>query len=223
MLFDQIRHLSLREQVVEQIRTAIIEGRLRPRDHITEAAITQQTGVSRTPVREALILLEREGLVTSIPNRGSFVRAFNQQDVREIFSMRTNLENFTAELIIDKLNNQDFDRLEEKVRQQKHYIEAGSFKDVRRTDMVFDAYLIERSNHHILMRKWGELVAQIAALLYLRAEAIPDYDEYLAVRDHGLIIEAYKARDLQQVRACNDLINSRVMNECLTAVSKLEP
>jgi DNA-binding GntR family transcriptional regulator len=92
-VFSQIRAVSLREQVAEQIRIAIIEGRLKPNDHIVESQLTEQLGVSRTPVREALILLESESLVVSIPNRGCFVRAFSTDDVRALFSMRIVLEN----------------------------------------------------------------------------------------------------------------------------------
>src|SRR5688572_3458655 len=98
MTFSQIRAMNLREQVVEQIRTAIIEGRLKPNDHIVESSLTQMLGISRTPVREALILLEQDGLVVSYPNRGSYVRNFTSQDVDEVFSMRTMLENFAGEL-----------------------------------------------------------------------------------------------------------------------------
>jgi len=63
--FSQVRASNLREQVVEQVRAAIIQGHLKPGDHIIEASLTKQLGVSRTPVREALILLEREGLVVA--------------------------------------------------------------------------------------------------------------------------------------------------------------
>src|SRR3954471_5557932 len=99
MALSQIRTVSLREQVVQQIRTAIIEGRIKPNDHLTEMTLTEQLGVSRTPIREALILLEREGLVIAAPNRGCFVRAFSEQDVDEVFSMRATLENLAGKLI----------------------------------------------------------------------------------------------------------------------------
>ena len=93
----KIHPVSLRDQVVDQIRTAIIQGQLKPGDHIVKQDLTDLLGVSRTPVREALLLLEQEGLVTSIPNRGFFVRVFTEQDVEHIFSMRTTLENFAGE------------------------------------------------------------------------------------------------------------------------------
>jgi DNA-binding GntR family transcriptional regulator len=212
--FSQIRSISLREQVVDQIRTAIIEGRLKPNDHVVEQSLTEQLGVSRTPVREALILLEREGLLVASRNRGCFVRVFTPEDVRAIFSMRTVLENFAGELIIDRLTSDDHAQMQASIELQQRYIKNGDFKNVRSTDMAFHRYLIEMSEHPLLMRSWSELVAQIAALLYVRAEAIPDYDEYLAIRDHQAIVDAYRQRDIQQLQAVNKRINERVAGEC---------
>ncbi|NWG15307.1 MAG: GntR family transcriptional regulator [Chloroflexi bacterium] len=221
-VFSQIRPVSLREQVAEQIRTAIIEGRLKPNDHVVEAALTEQLGVSRTPVREALIILEREALIVTVPHRGAFVRAFNEEDVEALFSMRTTLENFAAELVIDRLGDQDYTYLEDLVDRQRHYIEQNDFKQVRSTDMAFHQYLISYSGHPLLMRSWEEIVAQVAAVLYLRAEAQPDYDEYLAISDHCAILDAYRARDLEKVKAENRRINNRVAAECLSAVRVLK-
>jgi DNA-binding GntR family transcriptional regulator len=218
--FSQIRTISLREQVVDQIRTAIIEGRLKPNDHIVEQSLTEQLGVSRTPVREALILLEREGLLVSSRNRGSFVRVFTQDDVLNIFSMRTTLENFAGELIINQLTTDEHAHLDATIEKQLHFIEQGDFKNVRSTDMAFHRFLIERSAHPMLGRSWSELVAQIAALLYVRAEAIPDYDEYLAIRDHQAIVDAYRQRDLEALRAVNKRINERVAGECCLGLAQ---
>jgi DNA-binding GntR family transcriptional regulator len=219
--FSQIRPVSLREQVVEQIRVAIIEGRLKPNDHIVEANLTKQLGVSRTPVREAFILLEREGLVFTEPNRGCFVRAFTEKDVADIFSMRTTLENFAGELIVEHLNDDDFYFLNTSIERQRRAISDVDFKQVRSIDMAFHRYLIDRSRHPLLIRGWRELVAQIAALLYVRADAIPEYDEYLAIKDHQAIVDAYKARDIEAIRWQNHRINDRVAGECRFSLRKL--
>lgn len=219
--FSPIQAVSLREKVAEQVRTAIIEGRLKPNDHIVEANLTQQLGVSRTPVREALILLEREALIVSVPHRGSFVRAFNEHDVKAIFTMRTTLENFAGELIVDKLTEVDFVELQHLIDRQRHYIDQQNFKLVRSTDMAFHAYQVNRSNHPVLYRSWQEIVAQIAAILYLRADAIQDMDEYRAISDHQAIVAALRARDLERLRSENLRINTRVMDECVLAVQML--
>jgi DNA-binding GntR family transcriptional regulator len=223
-LLSEIRPINLREQVVEQVKTAIIEGRLKPGDHMVEATLTKQLGVSRTPLREALILLEREGLVESFPNRGTFVRRFDVRDVSAIFSMRIALENFAADLIIKTLDQSDFERLEGLIEEQRRYIRSKDFKHVRTTDMSFHRYLIERSEHPLLIRNWSEIVAQIAALLYMRAEALPNYNESLAIADHKKILEAYKAKNLAKVKALNKQINERVEGECkesLAAISQV--
>jgi DNA-binding GntR family transcriptional regulator len=218
-MLTTVRPINLREQVVESIRTAIIEGKLKPGDHMVEAQLTKQLGVSRTPLREALILLEREGLVESIPNRGAFVRRFDVDDVAMIFSMRSVLENFAAERIIDRLTKDDFGQLEHLIDKQQRYIDQQDFKNARSADMAFHHYFIRRSEHALLERNWLEIVAQIAALLYLRAEAMPDCDEMLAVSDHHAIVDAYRQHDLAAVKRINQQINARVSAECQQALT----
>ncbi len=217
---SEIRPINLREQVVEQVRRAIIEGRLKPGDHMVEAQLTKQLAVSRTPLREALILLEREGLVESFPNRGTFVRIFSISNVDTIFSMRIALENFAAELIVKTLNKDDFEKLDGFIEEQRRYIHHKDFKQLRSTDMHFHRYLIEKSEHPLLIRNWSEIVAQIAALLYMRAEAMPDYNESLAIADHQKILRAYKTQDVAKVKALNQQINQRVGNECRIALQE---
>jgi DNA-binding GntR family transcriptional regulator len=217
--FSQIQPVNLRDQVVDQIRTAIIEGRLKPNDHIVESNLTRQLGVSRTPVREALILLEQDGLVVSYPHRGSFVRNFTAQDAKDIFSMRTTLENFAGELIIDELDESDYQHLEQLIETQRSAIAAGDFRQVRTTDMSFHHYLVNRSQHSLLIQNWQQIVAQIAAVLYIRAEAIPDYDEFHAIRDHSAILDAYRKRDFNALREVNKKINQRVAGECVYALA----
>ncbi len=216
----QIRPINLREQVVQQIRTAIIEGRIKPNDHLTEVTLTEQLGVSRTPVREALILLEREGLVVTAPNRGCFVRAFSEQDVGEIFSMRATLESFAGKMIISQLQPDDYLHLRDSIARQRAAIERNDFKQVRAIDMAFHEYLITKSGHTLLIRNWMEIVAQIAAVLYLRAEAIPNYDEYQSIQDHTALVEAYEAHDLQCLTVLNEQINLRVAGECKCGVAR---
>lgn len=220
-VFSQIRPVSLREQVVTQIRNAIIEGRLKPNDHITEMTLTQQLGVSRTPVREALILLEREGLVFSSPNRGCFVRAFTEQDVEHVFTMRTVLENFAGELIINRLTSEDLSVLEQRIQAQQEAEEASDSKKARSIDMGFHQYLVNSSEHPLLIRNWSELVAQIASLLYIREEVNLNPNKLQSLEDHHAILNAYHQRDLTALKAENTRINQRVASECQSAIAYL--
>jgi len=221
-IFSEIRPITLREQIIEQVRTAIIEGRLKPNDHVTEMALTKQLGVSRTPVREALIVLERERLVVFAPNRGYFVRVFTEKDIDEIFSLRTALENLAARMVINRLTDADYRHLLQLIERQAAAIKRGDKKSIRSIDMSFHRYLIDISRHELLIQNWNSIVAQIAALLYIRAEAFPDYDEYQVMKDHEAILAAYQSGDVAAVAHINEQINERVAQNCVDALRHME-
>jgi len=214
-LFNEIKPITLRDQVVEEIRRAIFEGRLKPGDHIREQDLTQHLGVSRTPIREAFIILERDGLLVNYPNRGCFVRNFDEQDIREIFTMRAALENLAAELIIDKLTDEDFAHLRKLIEQQRLAIEQDDRTHLGLLDLSFHLYLVERAHNSRLTRAWQAISAQYVAAISYRASAYPDYDEHQALTDHEQILKAYMSRDLNRVMKVNHEINERVAHQCL--------
>ena len=88
---------QLTDRVCAALREAITSGRLAPEERIKQERIAAELGVSRTPVREALHLLEREGLVRLVPRRGAIVQGFTAADVRELYELRELLEPAAAE------------------------------------------------------------------------------------------------------------------------------
>jgi DNA-binding GntR family transcriptional regulator len=80
----------------ELIREAIVDGRVSPGHRLKEEELAQQLGISRTPVREALLLLQAEGLVEAVPNRGSAVRAYDRRELEELYELRALLEGHAA-------------------------------------------------------------------------------------------------------------------------------
>lgn len=209
-----------RGRVMDQVHNAIIQGHLKPGDHVTEEYLTAKLGVSRTPIREALILLQNEGLVVHYPNRGFFVKAFSPQDIDEIFTMRTALENLTAELIIDRLRDSAFQALNALIMDQESCLRRGETDKARLADMQFHQYLVDYSNHSILIRQWGTIVAQVAAILNIRGEAFEAFDEFLAIHEHRDILAAYKRRDIDAVRSINRVINERESARCQEAAAR---
>jgi len=89
---------QLTDRVCAALREAITSGRLAPEERIKQERIAAELGVSRTPVREALHLLEREGLVRLVPRRGAIVQGFTAADVRELYELREALESQSARL-----------------------------------------------------------------------------------------------------------------------------
>src|SRR4029077_2652017 len=89
---------QLTDRVHAALREAITSGRLRPDERIKQEKVAAELGVSRTPVREALHLLEREGLVRLVPRRGAVVPGVTAADVRELYELRELLEPAAAAL-----------------------------------------------------------------------------------------------------------------------------
>jgi GntR family transcriptional regulator, trigonelline degradation regulator len=92
---------SLRQQVIESLRAAVISGSLSPGQRLTERELTETLGVSRTVLREALRQLEAEGLIEVIPNRGPVVRALTAEEAKDIYRIRAVLQGLAAREFVE--------------------------------------------------------------------------------------------------------------------------
>ena len=103
---------SLRQQVLERLREAIISGHLAPGARLTERALTEQMGVSRTVLREALRQLEAEHLVEVIPNKGPVVRALSREEAEDLYRIRAVLHGLAARICVENADADDIHRLQ---------------------------------------------------------------------------------------------------------------
>jgi DNA-binding GntR family transcriptional regulator len=92
----QARHGSLRSEAYRQLRESILAGRYKNGESLTEQQVAQELGVSRTPVREAFGQLELDGLVSSIPNMGIVVQGLDEDDIHDLFEIRSQMETIAA-------------------------------------------------------------------------------------------------------------------------------
>lgn len=97
----------------ELIRDAIVDGRLAPGSRLKEEELARELGISRTPVREALLVLQADGLIESTPNRGATVRAYDAADLDDLYQLRALLEGFAARLAAARITPEEVDRLRE--------------------------------------------------------------------------------------------------------------
>ena len=96
--FGKIPTHSLADQARVMIRNAIFDGKIQPEERLTIERIAAELGISRTPVREALKLLEADGIIRMLPNRGAVVQRFDKDELVERYSLRALLEGHAAEL-----------------------------------------------------------------------------------------------------------------------------
>jgi len=106
---------TLREQTVVTLREALLNEVFRPGDKLVERKLAEQTGVSRTSIREALSQLESEGLVTRIPGKGMFVTHLSEQEIRQIYEARAILESAMARLFVERASQEQMDELARRI------------------------------------------------------------------------------------------------------------
>lgn len=101
----------LRQQVLEALRRAIVSGRLAPKQRLTERALIEMMGVSRTVIREALRQIEAEGLIEIIPNKGPVVRELSPAEAKDLYRIRAVLEGLAARLFAENASDSMVDEL----------------------------------------------------------------------------------------------------------------
>ena len=104
--------LSLGNQAYQELKRFILGRQIPPVENLNEGELARALGISRTPVREAMNRLEREGLVEIIPQRGAFVVQFSPKDVWELFLIRENLEGLAAHLAAERMDEKNLAKLE---------------------------------------------------------------------------------------------------------------
>jgi DNA-binding GntR family transcriptional regulator len=191
----------LRERARAGIREAIASGALKPGDQIVEVAMAARIGVSRSPVREALRQLEQQGLVESIPNRGTFVAALDESDVEEIVLLRGALEGLAGRLAADRMGRRDVRALEEIVARMERHTGPGAQEESAfiDADAEFHSALVRFSGHRRLHRMWAELDPFIW-LLTVNREGVPRNERTAIAATHRLLLDTIAAGDPEQAQ-----------------------
>ncbi|MBR3289987.1 MAG: GntR family transcriptional regulator [Clostridia bacterium] len=128
---------SLRARVFRELENAIISREYREGDALNEIRLSEQFGVSRTPVREALMQLELEGLVRTIPNKGAVVVGVSEQDVADIYDIRLNVEGYAIRRFAERATEADVEELGGVVELQEFYLQKQDMRQIWLLDTQF--------------------------------------------------------------------------------------
>lgn len=127
----------VRAQVFQQLEQAILNGDLAPGTSLTEVKLSGELGVSRTPIREALMQLELEGLVKTTHNKGAVVVGISASDVDDIYIIRTRIEGLAAGRAAQHITEEELEDLREIVELQEFYVGRGDSLQVWSLDKRF--------------------------------------------------------------------------------------
>ncbi len=198
-LLNQINNKPLRERILDILRDAIVSGDLKPGQTLVETELAARFGVSRAPLREALQILNNEGLVETIPYHGTTVRRLTRTDIEELYSLRSVLETFAVRRIIAHNSAENIEVLRKLYDDMLAAAEAGDLALVNSIDRAFHDTLLELSQHSLLLSTWNVVsmrVRQVMALLNRR-----NSDLRTIAYNHLPIIDAIADNDEERAAA----------------------
>jgi DNA-binding GntR family transcriptional regulator len=170
------------ESIAQDVASAIVERRIPPGTWLREEALGRVYAVSRTKVRAALLLLTKDKLVKTIPDKGTFVCQPSVAEAREVFSARRLVESEVVRLFVARARRADYERLRQHVRMERNTLKAPALGVVREKLLGdFHVALAEAAAHQVLAEIVSELVARsslIAMLYQSRNDAHCSTDEH---------------------------------------------
>lgn len=191
---------SLRRRASDVLRSAIVDGRLRPGDRLKEVELAEQLGISRAPVREALRQLEHEGLVASLPYRATEVLGVSQEEIAEVLvPIRLTIESFAFRKALPLLSDADFDALAQLVAKMRRAAKRGDLDELAEDDVRFHELVIERSHQPHCLQIWRSIEPRVRAYFRRDAPAHAPLDE--VADEHDELLQALRGGDEQQLLA----------------------
>lgn len=186
---------ALAVDIASRLRAAILAGHFGPGEQLREEPIARSMGVSRGPVREALVRLEQEGLVVNRRNRGAFVAQLAAQDLEEVYTLRVAIERLAVQRAVRFVSAAQLGEMDAVVDTMAAYAARGiTEREAAELDLGFHDLLYRASNHRRLFDAWANLRPQIHILLLNRNVAHEDFRDYL-VKGHRWIVDALRDRD----------------------------
>ncbi len=195
-----IDNSGLRNQIEEQVRNAIVDGFLKPGDHLVESAIAEQLQLSRAPVREALSALEREGIIVYFPRRGYFVVEFTPKDIEEIYSLRLLLEIGALRRAIHNFSEGDIQKMQEIVDTLGQIEERWEQSRIANLDLSFHELICNAADNQRLYSVWDRMRMQTWMLMGMTTRTHFDRPQNHK-QFHQKILDAILDKDLERAEA----------------------
>lgn len=184
---------SLSEDAADRIREQIVLGGFRQGEHLKETRIAEQLNVSRGPVREAFKILRAEGLLAEEPHRGTFVVSLTAKDVRDIYELRSAIEELAVRAVCRQQDPAAMARLRALIGDLRKAAESADQAAVTRADLAFHDGLCAVSGNARIHDVFLRYVPTLRGLVRLDEQIMPSMDE--VVRQHQPIVDAIESGD----------------------------
>ena len=188
------------ERVYEHVKGRVLDQTYPAGELLTEGEVATEVGVSRTPVREALLRLEAEGLLRLYPKRGALVVPVTASEAREVLEARGLIETWAARRVV-AAGPSLVDELQGLLARMREQADAGDLRGFVAADRAFHESLVAAGGNSILSRLYASLRDR---QMCISARTITLSPERLssALQDHEAMVEAVRAGDVAELEAC---------------------
>ena len=189
----------MRKQIYEHLRNQILNHTITPASRLVEAQIAKEVGISRTPIREALHLLEKDGFLESVPRVGYFVKKLDLEELDEIFEIRLVIEKLVCSRAIEHVDNTSIHNLENNIAQTDAALKANSPQLFLKYDEEFHEILVKSAGSKHLFNICQQLRRLMLRYRAASVRVIPSIKE--ALKGHRRIVTCLKRRDAKGLQA----------------------
>ena len=195
-------YLPLRNVVFQTLRTAILTGELQPGERLMELQLADKLGVSRTPIREAIHMLEKEGLAIIVPRKGAHVAKMTEKDLIDVLQIRKTLEDLALRTACELITKEELQELKEAM---EHFEACTKQDDVVKTaeaDVAFHDVIYKAADNPKLLTILNNLREQ---MYRYRAEYLKDSSAFpQLIKEHRQMYDAIVAGDQDAAAKCLD-------------------
>ncbi|MCR5627541.1 MAG: GntR family transcriptional regulator [Lachnospiraceae bacterium] len=190
---DEMNFLPLRDVVFEKLKTQIMEGELTPGTRLMEIGISEKLGVSRTPVREAIRMLEKEGLAVILPRRGAHVASVSPRQLEDMLEVRRTLETFSVNAAGARITEKDIADLRSINKKYLEVMDENDYVQIARVDHEFHSQITKIAGNEKILSILEGLKEQLFRYTYLYAKYCTTLKE--TAEEHEMICDAFLKGD----------------------------
>ena len=196
-----IHRVSARQQIYDTLKSWIVEGTLKPGEFIYDSEIASYFSVSRTPVREAILLLARQDLVEIVPSKGTKITETNEASARFIYEAISCLSAEIARLAVRKQTSESVEELKKLNAAFEEAVNCGDNTKILEADTAFHNCILKMADNPYMENCWQEILphAYRYELLYFRSGS----DRGSSVKEHAEIIRAFEEKSEGEVARCS--------------------
>jgi DNA-binding GntR family transcriptional regulator len=184
---------SLKDQAAEALREMIVTAKIASGSKVTERDVAEWLHISRMPARDALMILERQGLIVTKPG-GRYVIELDEQDIRHLYKLRTTLEKLAVELAIGNASQVNQKALESKLGEMRNAIEVGDIPTYISSDLEMHELIWQQAGNPYLLNMLNSMIGPIFMFIASQARIIEDWQESL--RLHEQLVEMIAVKDI---------------------------